>query len=298
MRRLLILAACTASLQSITTAAAQLYPSRPITIVVGFAAGGPTDSLARLLTERMRATLGQTVIVENVPGATGTTAVGRVARAVPDGYTLSLGNWTSHVAGPAREAFPANNVRELIAWLKANPDKASAGTVGVGSASHVSSIYFQKATETRFLLVPYRGAGPALQDLIAGQMDLRYGTEASVTLPYLRSGKIKGFAILSNIRWPAAPDIPTIDEAGVPGLHISLWNGLWAPKGTPADVIAKLTAAVVDALADTAVRQRLAELGLDIPPRERQTPEALSAFHKAEIEKWWPIIKAAAINVR
>jgi tripartite-type tricarboxylate transporter receptor subunit TctC len=321
MKRLL-LAAC-AAWTTIAGAMAQTYPSQPITVIVPFPAGGPVDTLARILNEPMRASLGQPVIVENVSGAGGSIAVARVARAAPDGHTVILGNWTSYVGTPAiypmqldvrrdfepialvaiselmivaRKSFPADDVRQLIAWLKANPDKATAGTIGVGSPSHVGGLHFQNLTGTRFQFVPYRGAAPALQDLIAGQIDLRFGAEASQMLPYLRSGAAKAFAIMGGTRWFAAPDIPTIDEAGVPGLHLSFWQALWAPRATPKPVIGRLNAAVVAALADPAVRARLVELGQRIPSREEQTPEALAAFHQAEIEKWWPIIQAAGIK--
>ncbi len=321
MKRLL-LAAC-AAWTTIAGAMAQTYPSQPITVIVPFPAGGPVDTLARLVSEPMRASLGQPVIVENVSGAGGSIAVARLARAVPDGYTVILGNWTSYVGTPAiypmpvdvrkdfepvalvaiselmivgRKSFPADDVRQLIAWLKANPDKATAGTIGVGSPSHVGGLHFQSLTGTRFQVVPYRGAAPALQDLVAGQIDLRFGAEASQMLPYLRSGAAKAFAIMGGTRWSAAPDIPTIDEAGVAGLHLSFWQAIWAPKATPKPVIDRLNAALVAALADPAVRQRLVELGQRIPSREEQTPEALAAFHQAEIEKWWPIIKAAGIK--
>jgi len=321
MKRLL-LAAC-AAWTTIAGAMAQTYPSQPITVIVPFPAGGPVDTLARILNEPMRASLGQPVIVENVSGAGGSIAVARVARAAPDGHTVILGNWTSYVGTPAiypmqydvrkdfepvalvaiselmivgRKSFPADDVRQLIAWLKANPDKATAGTIGVGSPSHVGGLHFQSLTGTRFQFVPYRGAAPALQDLIAGQIDLRFGAEGSQMLPYLRSGAAKAFAIMGGTRWFAAPDIPTIDEAGVPGLHLSFWQAFWAPRATPKAVIDRLNAAVVAALADPAVRARLVDLGQQIPSREQQTPEALAAFHKAEIEKWWPIIKAAGIK--
>ena len=321
MKRLL-LAAC-AAWTTIAGAMAQTYPSQPITVIVPFPAGGPVDTLARILNEPMRASLGQPVIVENVSGAGGSIAVARVARAAPDGHTIILGNWTSYVGTPAiypmqldvrkdfepvalvaiselmivgRKSFPADDVRQLIAWLKANPDKATAGTIGVGSPSHVGGLHFESLTGTRFQFVPYRGAAPALQDLIAGQIDLRFGAEGSQMLPYLRSGAAKAFAIMGGTRWFAAPDIPTIDEAGVPGLHLSFWQAFWAPRATPKAVIDRLNAAVVAALADPAVRARLVDLGQQIPSREQQTPEALAAFHKAEIEKWWPIIKAAGIK--
>jgi tripartite-type tricarboxylate transporter receptor subunit TctC len=304
-------------------AAAQAYPSRAITIIVPFPPGGPTDTLARLLAERMRVTLAQPVVVENVSGAGATIGVARAVRALADGYTLCFGNWTSHVGAPAtfpvgfdimadfapvsllpmaptmivgRSTLPVNDARELIAWLKANPGKATAGTIGAGSPSHVGGAFFQRETGTSFQFVPYRGAALAIQDLIAGQIDLRFAAEASQNLPYLRGGGIKAFAVMAKTRWPGAPEVPTIDEVGLPGLYISLWNGLWVPKGTPAPVIDKLNAAVVDALADPALRARVGELGLDLPSREQQTPAGLLAFHQAEIDKWWPVIKAANIK--
>ena len=304
-------------------ARAENFPSRPITIIVPFAAGGPTDTLARILGEHMRASLGQPVIVENVTGGGTTIGVARTARAEPDGHTICIGTWTSHVGSAAtyqvpydivkdfapvallpiaptmiigRSTLPASNVAELIAWLKANPGKATSGTIGAGSPSHVVGVLFQQKTGTQFEFVPYRGATPAMQDLIAGQIDLRFGSEASQTLPYLHSKAIKAFAILGEKRWSAAPDIPTIDEAGVPGLHLPFWNGMWAPGGTPADVIARLNVAVRRALADPAVRQRLTNVGLEIPAPQDQSPEALGALQKAEIGKWWPIIKAAGIK--
>jgi len=302
----------------------QADPSGPITVMVGFAPGGPTDTLARIITERMRVSLGRPLIIENVPGATGTIAIGRVVRAAPDGRTLSMGNWTTHVGAPAiypiaydvlkdlepvsllpiapllitaRKTFPPNNIRELIAWLKANPGQATAAIVGFGSSGHVSLIDFEQKTGTRFQFVPYRGGGPAMNDLVSGQVDVR-PTEASTALPHLPSGKIKAYAVLAKTRWVAAPDIPTIDEAGVPGLHIALWHGLWAPKNTPQDVIAKLNRAVVETLADPLVRRRISDLGLEIPPREKLTPAALHAHHQAEIEKWWPLIRAAGITAQ
>jgi tripartite-type tricarboxylate transporter receptor subunit TctC len=299
------------------------FPSRTITLIVPFPPGGPVDTVARLLAERPRPILTQPVIVENISGAGATIGTGRVARAAPDGYTLGIGNWTSHVGSPAiypagydiihdfepvallpmaptmivgRANLPAGDVRELIGWLKANPDKASAGTIGAGSPSHVGGVFFQRETGTRFQFVPYRGSAPVMQDLVSGQIDLRFGSEGSQVLPYLRRGALKGYAMMSRSRWAAAPEIPTIDESGVPGLYISLWNGFWVPRGTPKDVIARLNAAVVEALADPAMRQRFTELGFDVPAREQQTPEALGAFHQAEIAKWWPIIKAANIK--
>jgi tripartite-type tricarboxylate transporter receptor subunit TctC len=292
-------------------------------MIVPFSAGGPTDTLGRILVERMRAALGQTVIIENVTGAGSTLGVGRAAQAAPDGYTLALGNWTSFVGSGVlyrtsydllqdfepvslltfapmlivgKSTLPVKDAKELIAWLRASPDSASAATVGAGSAAHVCGLYFQEKTITRFQFVPYRGGAPAMQDLVGGQIDLMCA-EASQTLTYVRGGKMKAFAVMSKTRWPALPDVPTTDEIGTPGMYISFWHGLWVQKGTPRDVIIKLNGAVVDTLADPTVRQRLTDLGQVIATREQQTPAALGAYHKAEIEKWWPIIKAANIKV-
>ena len=305
-----------------TQALAQAYPSHPITIIVPFPAGGPSDTLARILGDRMRTSLGQPVIVETVTGAGASLGVVRAAQSAPDGYTLSIGNWTSHVGAGAmypaahdalldlqpiarisatplmivgKNTLPPQNAGELIAWLKANPGKASAATVGAGSGAHVCLLYFAQKTGTSFQLVPYRGGAPVMQDLVAGQIDM-FCAEASQTLSFLRSGAMKAFAIMSKERWPGAPEIPTMDEVGVPGMYISFWNGLWVPKATPKEIIARLNTAVVDTLADPTVRQRLTELGHVIATREEQTPEGLGAFHKAEIEKWWPLIKAANIK--
>jgi tripartite-type tricarboxylate transporter receptor subunit TctC len=274
------------------------------------------------MAERMRGPLGQTIVVENVTGAGGTIGVGRVARAAPDGYTISIGHWGTHVVNGAiyalnydvlngfepvamiannpqlivaKKAIPAKDLKELIAWLKANSATATQGTAGHGTASHISGVYLQNITGVRFQFVPYRGAGPAMQDLVAGQIDLMID-QAANSLPQVRAGTVKAYAVTDKTRLAAAPEIPTVDEAGVPGLHISIWHALWLPKGTPADIVGKLNAAVVDTLADAGVRQRLAELGQDIPTREQQTPQALLAHHKAEIEKWWPVIKAANIK--
>lgn len=305
-----------------TDSGAQVYPSRPITMVAPFAAGAPVDTVGRVVAERMQASLGQPVIVENVSGAAGSLGAGRVARAAADGYTISIGNFSSHVLTGAiytlqydvlkdfepvallasnpqliisKNAIPANDLKGLIAWLKANPDKASAGTGGVGGVSHVAGVFFQKETGTRFQFVPYRGTNLAQQDLIGGHIDLLFD-QAVTALPNVRAGKIRAYAVTAKTRLDSAPDIPTVDEAGLPGFYMSVWNALWVPKGTPKEIIAKLNTAAVDSMADPAVRKRLSELGLDIPPRDQQTPEALGAFHKAEIEKWWPIIKAANIK--
>jgi tripartite-type tricarboxylate transporter receptor subunit TctC len=311
------------ALTSPGVASAQAWPSRPVTFVVPFPAGGPTDTIARIFGERLRQSLGQTIIVENVAGAGATIGVGRVIRATPDGYTWSAGNSTSHVGGPAiypftydiltdlepvallsisptmlvvRRDFPVNSVAELITWLKANPDKATGGVSGAGSSGQLGSILFQSQTGTSFRTIPYRGAAPAMQDLVSGQIDMRFAAECSQSLPFVRDGQIKALAILADRRWAPTPDIPTIDEAGVPGLHLSLWNAIWAPKGTPKEIIAKLNAAIVAALADAAITRRLVELGQVIPTAEQQSPQALAAYHKAEIDKWWPIIKAAGIK--
>jgi tripartite-type tricarboxylate transporter receptor subunit TctC len=323
MRNGLFAGAFAATLASIGSASAQTYPTRPITMVVAYAAGGPTDVVARIVAEGMRASLGQPVIIENVAGANGTIGTGRVARALGDGYTVSFGNLNTHAVNGvvyalpydlvkdfepialtaevaalivAKKAMPAKDLKELVAWLKANPDKASAGTAGVGgSTGQVGGVFFQNATGTRFAFVPYRGAGPAMQDLVAGQIDLMFDAAAN-SLPQVRAGAIKAYAVMAKGRLAAAPDIPTVDEAGLPGLHLSIWYALFAPAGAPKGAIARLNAAAAAALADRAVHQRLADLGLEIFPRYQQTPEALAAFQKAEIEKWWPIIKAAGIK--
>jgi len=324
MKTLSLVAAFAALLAGVGGIAAQTYPSRPITIVVAFAAGGSGDTITRILADHMRNQLGQTIVVENVGGAAGSIGVGRVARSAPDGYTISSGNWPTHVLNGAiyslnydvlkdfepisliatesivlvsRKNLPANNLTDLTAWLRANPDKASAGTTGPGGVGHVVGIFFQKETGTQFQFVPYRGLAPATQDMIAGQIDMMFDTSAN-SLPHVRSGNIKAFAVTSKTRLAAAPDIPTVDEAGLPGFHISNWRGLWAPKGTPRDVIVKLNGAVRSALADPTVQKRLGDLGQELFPPEQLTPEALGALQQAEIEKWWPVIKAANIKAQ
>jgi tripartite-type tricarboxylate transporter receptor subunit TctC len=322
-RRLLQLAVSAAALPIVThQAAAQAYPSRPITMIVPASAGGPTDAIGRVLAERMGAALGQTVLVDNVAGAGGSIGVGKVARATPDGYTLGIGQWSHYVlngatyqlqydlladflpigmvvTGPmllvSRKNLPADDAKSLVAWLKANADKATAGTGGVGAPGHISGIFFQKMTGTQFQFVPYRGTAPAMRDLLAGQIDIMLD-QASNVLPQLRGGTIKAFAVTSKERLASAPDVPTVDEAGLPGLYVAVWHGVWAPKGTPADVIAKLNAAIVKALGEPGTKEKLAALGQDIPPADQLTPQALGAFQKAEIEKWWPIVKAAGIK--
>jgi tripartite-type tricarboxylate transporter receptor subunit TctC len=298
------------------------YPSRVITIVVPLPPGGATDTLTRTLAEHMRGTLGQPVIVENVPGAGGTLGVARVVRAAPDGYTLSVGNWATHVAAGAtypvhydlltdlepvakladtplwmvvKTALPVRDLKDLVAWLKVNQDRATAGIVGTGSGGHICGLSFQNATGTRYQFVPYRGGAPAMQDLVAGHIDFMCDMAAN-SLPQARAGAIKPIAVMSKTRWFAAPDVPTAEEMGVPGVAISLWHGMWAPKGTPKEVIAKLNAAVVSALADPAVRERFAAQGQEIAPGEQQTSDGFRAFHRSEAEKWWPIIKAANIK--
>jgi tripartite-type tricarboxylate transporter receptor subunit TctC len=308
------------SLGAAWPASSQSYPSRPITMIVPFPPGGSTDVIGRIMAERMRALLGQPVIIENVGGAGGSIGVGRVARAAPDGYTLDIGQWDTHVGNGAlypltydlqkdlepigllstnpqlilgRKALPADDLQGLVAWLKANPDKATQAVQTAGA--HVAGVLLQQATGTRFAFVPYRGAGPAMQDLVSGHIDLLV-TQAAVALPQVRTGAIKAFAVTAKTRSPVVPDIPTVDEGGVPGLYVAGWFGLFAPRGTPRDVVARLNGALVEALADPGLRARFADLGQEIAARELQTPEGLAAFHKAEVEKWWPIIRAANIK--
>ena len=323
-RTFLHLAAGATALPAVSRFAwAQTYPTRPVTMIVPFAAGGPTDVLGRILAERMRGALGQTVIVENSTGAGGTIGVGRVARASPDGYMIGLGLWSTHVVNGAiytlsydlikdfepvalisrtlglvivaKKAMPATDLRELIDWLKAKPEKASFATAGVGSPPHIAGVLFEKLSGTQLQFVHYRGSAPAIQDLVGGQIDMGIDSPTT-TLPQVRAGTIKAYAVTAKSRLSAAPDIPTVDEAGLPGMYLSVWFGLWAPKGTPKDVIAKLNLAARAALADPGMGSRLADLGQEIFPADQQTPEALAALQKAEIEKWWPIIKAANVK--
>jgi tripartite-type tricarboxylate transporter receptor subunit TctC len=310
-----------AMMAGIPGAQAETYPSRQITLVVPFPPGGSTDAAARIMAERMRASLGQPVIVENIGGAGGSIGVGRVARAAPDGYTFDIGQWDTHVGSiiykldydlakdfepialistnpqlmVAKNDLPANTLGELVTWMKANPGKIN--FVNQNAAANVSGVLFENLTKQKVQFIPYRGAGPAMTDLISGTVDLLV-VQGAVALPQIRGGKIKALANLSPQRSASMPDIPTADETGVPGLYMSGWFGFFAPKGTPKDIIAKLNAATVEALADPAVQKRFTEFGLDVAPRAQQTPEGLAAFQKAEIDKWWPIIKDAGIGAQ
>ena len=319
---ILIAAVLAALLAGTGGAAAQAYPTRPITMIVPLATGGSTDVIARIVAEGMRPTLGQPVVVENVTGAGGTIGVGRAARAAPDGYTINLGQWGTNMANGAiyplqydvigdfepvaliasqpflidsRKSLPADDLKGLIAWIKANPDKVTEGNSGIGTPSHVAGILLQNTLGLRWQMVPYRSAGLSMQDLIAGQIDILLDTPA-VSLPQVQAGTIKAYAVTAKSRVAVAPNIPTVDEAGLPGFYFSFWHAIWVPKGTPKPVIAKLNEAVVNALADTTVRKRLTDIAQDIYPRDQLTPEALGAFHRAEAAKWWPIIKAAGIK--
>src|SRR5579859_4374946 len=302
------------------TAAAQNFPTRAVTLVVPFSAGGPTGTIARIMAARMTQSLGQTVVVENTTGAGGSIGVGRITRGAPDGYLLGIGHIGTHVINGAiyplqydllndlspvamiatnpqiivsKNAIPAKDLKELIEWLKANP--ASHGTGGAGTPSHISGVYMQKLVGPQLQIIHYRGSAPAMADLMAGHIEISFDQAASA-LPLVRGGKVRAYAVTQATRLKAAPDIPTVDEAGMPGFYMAVWHGIWAPKATPAAVIARLNGAIVETLADPATQKRLGDLGQEIPPREKQTPEALGAHHRAEIEKWWPVIKAAGIR--
>jgi tripartite-type tricarboxylate transporter receptor subunit TctC len=317
----LAVTACFALLVPIT-ACAQSFPSKPITMIIPAPAGGPADVLARLMLEPMKTALGQPVVMENVAGAGGAIGIGRAVRSPPDGYTIVLGNYNANMAIGAsytlqfdlvgdlepvanltsspiwligRKDHPAKDMRELIGWLKANPDKGTAAIVGAGTASHVCGVYLQKGTGTTYRFVAYRGGGPAYADVAAGHIDLMCA-ETSATRTLVEGGTVRAFAVMDAKRWSGAPTVPTIDESGASGLYISFWQGFWVPKGTPKDVIAKLNAAASAALEDPTLKQRLGDIGVYIPPPDKRSPEALAALQKAEIDKWWPIIKAAGIK--
>ena len=322
MRRA-ILAAFMALLTIGGTACADNFPSHPITIVVPFSAGGPTDSMARILGERMQRSLGQTITIENVTGAAGSLGVGRVVRSPPDGYTVSIGHLGTHVANGAiyklgydlvtdlepvvllpsnpmiivsKNAVPAKSLGELLAWMKAKPSPPTAGTAGAGSASHVAGLYFESVTGIKLQFVPYRGTAPAMTDLVAGQIEMIID-QTSNSINQIRAGTIRAYAVTDDKRLATAADIPTVDEAGLPGFHMQLWSGFWVPKGTPKDMVAKLNAAAVEAMNDPTVRAKFENLGLVMPPKDQLTPEALGAFQKSEIAKWWPMLKAANVKV-
>jgi tripartite-type tricarboxylate transporter receptor subunit TctC len=321
MWKSLLAIACAAVLQ-LVPAAAEEYPSRPITMIVPLGPGGSTDVVARIVAEGMARALGQPIIAENVTGAGGTVGVGRLARSTPDGYTIGIGQWGTNMANGAiyslpydlvqdfepigliatqpflidsKKEVPATNLTEFIAWLKANGDKASEGNSGIGTPSHIAGVLFQKAIGVKLQMVPYRGAGQSMQGLVAGDIDVMLDTPA-VSMSQVRAGTIKAFAVTDKTRVASAPDIPTTDEAGLPGFYFTFWHAIWAPKNTPKEILAKLDAALMQSLADPQVRQHLTDIAQNIFPREQQTPEALLAYQKAEIDKWWPLIKAAGIR--
>jgi tripartite-type tricarboxylate transporter receptor subunit TctC len=302
---------------------AETFPSHPITVIVPFSAGGPSDAMMRVMAERMKVALGEPLVIENVTGAGGSLGVGRTVRSPPDGYTVGFGHLGTNVANGAiyklgydlvtdlepvvllpsnpmiivsKNAVPAKSLGELLAWLKARPTPATAGTAGAGSGSHIGALYFENVTGIKLQYVPYRGTAPAMTDLVAGQIDLIVD-QTSNSISQVRAGNIRAYAVTDTKRVESAPDIPTTDEAGLAGFHMTLWSGLWVPKDTPKDIVAKLNAAAVDALNDPAVRKQLENLGLQMPPGDRLSPEALGSWQKAEIAKWWPMLKAANVKV-
>jgi tripartite-type tricarboxylate transporter receptor subunit TctC len=322
MRMLTVAAAIAVGLAGTLGAVAETYPSKPITLIVPFPAGGPADAVARIMSDHMKNTLGQPILVETVTGAGATIGVGRVVNAAPDGYTFGVGNWTSHVGSPAlypvswnpvtnlepiarlpvsslmivgKESLPANNAKELIAWLKANSDKATAASVGSGSGAHVCGLYFGEKTGTKFQFVFYRGGAPAMQDMLAGTVDIMCA-EASQTLAHVTAGKMKAYAVMGRTRYAGLPEVPTMEEMGISGMDISFWHGFWGPKGMPKETVARLNDAVVKALDDPTVQKRVAALGMTIPTKSELTPQALHDYHKAELDKWWPIIKRYGIK--
>src|SRR6478752_316646 len=317
-----VLAALLLTLTFAGGALADKFPSRPITIIVPFSAGGPSDAMTRILAERMKLTLGEAVLIENVTGAGGTLGVGRTVRSPPDGYTIGFGHLGTNVVSGAiynlgfdlvtdlepvallpsnpmiivsKNAVPAKSLKELLTWLKAQPTPPTAGTAGAGSGSHIAGLYFENVSGVKLQYVPYRGTGPALNDLVAGQIDIIVD-QTSNSINQVRAGTIRAYAVTDSKRVEQAPDIPTVDEAGLANFHMTLWSGLWVPKGTPKEVIAKLNRAAVDALADPQVKKQLENLGLQMPPADKSTPEALGNWQKAEIAKWWPMIKAANVK--
>jgi tripartite-type tricarboxylate transporter receptor subunit TctC len=322
MKLLVVSCAFVVAFAAGSIATAQTYPVKPITIVVPFSAGGPTDTLARLIGERMRKTLGQPILIDNTLGAGGTIGTGKVVKSPPDGYMVSIGHWGTHVVNGvyytlpfnvltdfepvamiatnpqviiSNNAVPAKNLKELIAWINANQQKALMGTGGIGGASHMAAVYFGNRIGVKFQFIPYKGGAPALAALLGGEINL-YVTQVSNIAGHVKAGKVRAYAVTSPTRQAAAPDIPTVDEAGLPGMHTAIWHGIWLPKGTPKDVVMKLNGAIIETLNDPVIKQRFAELGQEIPPREQLTPEALFAHHKAEIDKWFPIIKAAGLK--
>ncbi|MHC2438113.1 tripartite-type tricarboxylate transporter receptor subunit TctC [Bradyrhizobium sp. USDA 4451] len=323
MMRRTIWAALAALLTITSPARAETYPAHPITIVVPFAAGGPSDAMARILGEHMKQSLGEVLLIENVTGAGGSIGVGRAVRSAPDGYTVSFGHLGTHVANGAiyklgydlvtdlepvvllpsnpmiivsKNAVPATSLKELLAWLKSRPEPPTAGTAGAGSGSHIAGLYFENVSGIKLQYVPYRGTGPALNDLVAGQIDIIVD-QTSNSINQVRAGNIRAYAVTDSKRVANAPEVPTVDEAGLPGFHMTLWSGLWVPKGTPKEIVTKLNAAAVAAMADPTVQKQLENLGLQMPPKDQLTPEALGAWQRAEIAKWWPMIKAANVKV-